>query len=87
MSAPRFATDERTRPSLNPAVAAAFAVALAACAGSQQATVEDPGVVPEMPATIRVIKLLAGGVWLLTRIEKTDHGLKLRQKHNANCPT
>ena len=44
-------TDERARPALNLSIATAFAVVLGACAGSQQATVQEPGVAPEMPAT------------------------------------
>jgi hypothetical protein len=83
MSAPRFATDERTRPSLNPAVAAAFAVALAACAGSQQATVEDPGVVPEMPATIRADQIV--GRWGVASYQDPKDRPRVEAAAKAQC--
>jgi hypothetical protein len=79
-------TDERVRPALNLSIATAFAVTLGACAGSQQATVQEPGVAPEMPATVRADQIVGRWAWRLIRIPKIGHGLKLRLKHSANCP-
>jgi hypothetical protein len=42
-------------------IAAALAVMLSACAGTQQATLEEPGIAPEMPATIRADQIV--GRW------------------------
>ena len=80
-------TDKRARPALNLAIAAVMATVLGGCAGgSQQAALQEPGVGPETPATVRADQIV--GRWGVAsyRIPKTGHGLKPRLKHSANCP-
>ena len=55
-------TDEGARPALNLAIAAVMATVLGGCtSGSQQAALQEPGVAPETPATVRADQIV--GRW------------------------
>ncbi len=75
-------TDERAWPSLNLTIAAAFAVVLGACAGSQQATVEEPAVA-EMPATIKADQII--GRWGVASYQDPKDRTRLEAAAKAQC--
>ena len=55
-------TDERARPALNLVIAAVLATVLGGCTGgAQQAALQEPGVGPETPATVRADQIV--GRW------------------------
>jgi hypothetical protein len=74
---------ERARPALHLTIAAAFALVLGACAGSQQATVEEPGVAPEMPATIRADQIV--GRWGVASYQDPKDRPRVEAAAKAQC--
>ena len=76
-------TDERVRPALNLSIATAFAVVLGACAGSQQATVQEPGVAQEMPATVRADQIV--GRWGVASYQDPKDRTRVEAAAKAQC--
>jgi hypothetical protein len=76
-------TDARARPSLNLMIAAALAIGLGACAGSRQATVEEPGAAPEMPATIRADQIV--GRWGVASYQDPKDRIRVEAAAKAQC--
>ena len=76
-------TNEGARPTLNLTIAAAFTVLLGACAGSQQATIEEPGIAPEMPATIRADQIV--GRWGVASYQDAKDRPRVEAAAKAQC--
>ena len=78
-------TNERVRPALNLAIAALFAVVLGACetTGSQQAALQEPGVAPEMPATIRAAQIV--GRWGVASYQDPKDRTRVEAAAKAQC--
>ena len=78
-------TNERARPALNLAIAAPFAVVLGACetTGSQQAALQEPGVAPEMPATIRADQIV--GRWGVASYQDPKDRTRVEAAAKAQC--
>ena len=76
-------TDERGRPVLNLSIATAFAVVLGACAGSRQTTVQEPGVAPEMPATVRADQIV--GRWGVASYQDPKDRTRVEAAAKAQC--
>ena len=76
-------TDERVRPALNLSIAAAFAAVLGGCAGSQQAAVQEPGVAPEMPATVRADQIV--GRWGVASYQDPKDRTRVEAAAKAQC--
>ena len=74
----------RVRPALNLSIATAFAVVLGACAGSQQATVQEPGVAQEMPATVRADQIV--GRWGVASYQDPKDRTRVEAAAKAQCP-
>ena len=75
-------TDQRAQPSLNLTIVAALAVVLGACAGSQQATVEEPAVA-EMPATIKADQII--GRWGVASYQDPKDRTRVEAAAKAQC--
>ena len=73
----------RVRPALNLSIATAFAVVLGACAGSQQATVQEPGVAQEMPATVRADQIV--GRWGVASYQDPKDRTRVEAAAKAQC--
>jgi len=76
-------TGKTARPALNITIAAAFTVVLGACAGSQQATIEEPGAAPEMPATIRADQIV--GRWGVASYQDPKDRTRVEAAAKAQC--
>jgi hypothetical protein len=76
-------TDERVRPVLNLSIATTFAVVLGACAGSRQTTVQEPGVAPEMPATVRTDQIV--GRWGVASYQDPKDRTRVEAAAKAQC--
>ena len=74
---------ERARPALHLTIAAALAMMLGACAGSQQATIEEPGAAPEMPATIRADQIV--GRWGVASYQDPKDRTRVEAAAKAQC--
>jgi hypothetical protein len=77
--------NERARPVRNLAMAAAFAVVLGACetTGSQQATLQEPVVAPEMPATIRADQIV--GRWGVASYQDPKDRTRVEAAAKSQC--
>src|SRR6476469_10523661 len=76
-------TDERVRQALNLSIATAFAVALGACAGSQLVTVQEPGVAPETPATVRADQIV--GSWGVASYQDPKDRTRVEAAAKTQC--
>jgi hypothetical protein len=76
-------TDERAQPVLNLAIAAVLATVLGGCAtGSQQAALE-PGVAPEMPATVRADQIV--GRWGVASYQDPKDRTRVEAAAKTQC--
>jgi hypothetical protein len=77
-------TDKRARPALNLAIAAVMATILGGCAGgSQQAALQEPGVAPEMPATVRADQIV--GRWGVASYQDPKDRTRVEAAAKAQC--
>ena len=77
-------TDERARPALNLAIAAVLATVLGGCtSGSQQAALQEPGVAPETPATVRADQIV--GRWGLASYQDPKDRTRVEAAAKAQC--
>ena len=77
-------TDERARPALNLAIAAALATVLGGCtSGSQQAALQEPGVAPETPAMVRADQIV--GRWGLASYQDPKDRTRVEAAAKAQC--
>ena len=77
-------TDERARPALNLAIAAALATILGGCtSGSQQAALQEPGVAPETPATVRADQIV--GRWGVASYQDPKDRTRVEAAAKAQC--
>ena len=77
-------TDERARPALNLAIAAVLATVLGGCtSGSQQAALQEPGVAPETPATVRADQIV--GRWGVASYQDPKDWTRVEAAAKAQC--
>jgi hypothetical protein len=77
-------TDERARPALNLAIPAVLATILSGCTtGSQQAALQEPGVAPEMPATVRAEQIV--GRWGVASYQDPKDRTRVEAAAKAQC--
>ena len=77
-------TDEGARPALNLAIAAVMATVLGGCtSGSQQAALQEPGVAPEMPATVRADQIV--GRWGVASYQDPKNRTRVEAAAKAQC--
>ena len=77
-------TDERARPALNLAIAAVLATVLTGCtSGSQQAALQEPGVAPETPATVRADQIV--GRWGVASYQDPKDRTRVEAAAKAQC--
>ena len=77
-------TNEGARPVLNLAIAAVLATVLGGCtSGSQQATLQEPGVAPETPATVRADQIV--GRWGLASYQDPKDRTRVEAAAKAQC--
>ena len=76
--------DERARPALNLAIAAALATALGGCtSGSQQATLQERSIAPETAATVRADQIV--GRWGLASYQDPKDRTRVEAAAKAQC--
>jgi hypothetical protein len=77
-------THERARPVLNLAIAAVLATVLTGCtSGSQQAALQEPGVAPETPATVRADQIV--GRWGVASYQDPKDRTRVEAAAKAQC--
>jgi len=77
-------TDERARPALNLAIAAVMATVLGGCTGgAQQAALQEPGVGPETPATVRADQIV--GRWGVASYQDPKDRTRVEAAAKAQC--
>jgi len=76
-------TDERARPALNLAIAAVLATVLGGCGAGSQQTALEPGVAPEMPATVRADQFV--GSWGVASYQDPKDRTRVEAAAKAQC--
>jgi hypothetical protein len=77
-------TDEGSRPALNLAIAAVLATVLGGCtSGSQQAALQEPGVPPETPATVRADQIV--GRWGVASYQDPKDRTRVEAAAKSQC--
>ena len=77
-------TDERARPALNLAIATVMATVLGGCpGGSQRAALQEPGVAPETPATVRADQIV--GRWGVASYQDPKDRTRVEAAAKAQC--
>ena len=77
-------TDETAWPTLNLAIAGVLATVLGGCStGSQQAALQEPGVAPEMPATVRADQIV--GRWGVASYQDPKDRTRVEAAAKAQC--
>ena len=77
-------TDKSARPALNLAIAAIVATVLGGCtSGSQQAALQEPGVAPETPATVRADQIV--GRWGVASYQDPKDRTRVEAAAKAQC--
>ena len=76
-------TDKRARPVLNLAIAAVLATVLGGCATGSQQTASEPGVAPEMPATVRADQIV--GRWGVASYQDPKDRTRVEAAAKAQC--
>ena len=76
-------TDERARPALNLAIAAVLATVLGGCGAGSQQTALEPGVAPEMPATVRADQIV--GRWGVASYQDPKDRARVEAAAKTQC--